>query len=177
MPRKKKEEAAEAASEPVETTESKPRRRPRKTEVEATAEKPARKTRAKAASPDEHEPKARAQKTDASETEKKPARREARRRPVSEPKPVTEGSAQAPLIGFVFRGADGKAEPKPAVKRTARERKPPAKKAPTTSERPRRRDKATKPVALKKETRPPLPAMRPRPRNTTMPPRLLPRSW
>jgi hypothetical protein len=160
MPRKKKDEAGEAASQPIEVTETKPKRRTKKTEAEAPIDEPkgaaAGKTTDKETTA---RPRSRAKKADAATDAKEAPRRQARKRPVSEPKPISQGaSTTSPVIGFVFRGADAKTDPAPATKRPARERKPAARKPSAKTEKPKgRRERAPKPVALKKEARPPLP--------------------
>lgn len=153
MPRRKKDEAPEATPETIETTESKPKRRTRK----ATAAEPAdqsREAKAPADASGEDKPKTRARRTGTSDTQERPARRAVKKRPVSEPTPVTEGSSASPVIGFVFRGPDSK----PEQKEPRRPRKPVgAKRAPAKTERPRRRDKPVQPTPALGPTRPPLP--------------------
>src|SRR5688500_9935483 len=114
MPRKKKDEAVEAASEPTEATESKPKRRSRQADPAVAVEKP------KAARA--------ADTADAGGPKEREPPRPLRKRPVSGPKPISEAAASAPVIGFVFRGPDSKPEAKGEAKKPTRTRRPPAKK-------------------------------------------------
>lgn len=135
MPRRKKDESADAASE---TNESQLDNRPGD---EAT--QPAKKPRArKAAAKKDEKPAA---------EEAKPARRTVRRKPTAEPKPV---EAAKPAIGFVFRG-EGEQTPDPEPKK----RSPRADKAKPKSPRPAK-PKAppkAKPKPVQRKPRPELP--------------------
>lgn len=154
MPRKKEGDPTEAAAKNKDTAQPVKKTRARKKPEQETEDKakPARTTRAKKED----------ETTDSAPTR----RRTTRRKPVSEPVPVTEKalSEQAqpdkptgrkPSVGFVFRsGKDEPAEkPRERVGRTAkrepRERKPSDKKPRAT--RPRKPEPAQKPV------KPPLP--------------------